>query len=115
MNLNADGQDVLDSNGIPMEVGKYYNINEETVKYLGQWIAAKNWMRFQNSSKKIFRKNYTLIDPPVRVEDLDSDEVFTDGEDDTYGGRQKSKSKSKSKKRKTKRRKTKKNKSRRKR
>ena len=111
MNLDAQGQVVLDTNGNPMEVGKYYNIGGFLKnKYLGQWIDAKNVMRFQMPNKTIFRRIYDPLDPltrAVRIED--PEDAWTDDEDqkdNTFGGRRKTKRR-KSKRRKSKRRKTK--------
>ena len=109
MNLDSQGQFVLDRDGNPMEVDKYYNIGIgpfANVKYLGQWIDNKNFMRFQLQNKNIIRR---VIDPlainrPQRVQPLDEGGIDTDNEDqldDTYGGRRKTK------KRRTIRRKTK--------
>jgi hypothetical protein len=112
MNLDAQGQVVLDSMGNPMELDKYYNTPDfQNVKYLGQWIKNKNIMRFQLQNRVIIRR---IIEPlainrPHRVESLEEGGIDTDNEDqrdDTLGGRRKSKRR-RSKRRKNKRCKTK--------
>jgi len=120
MNLDAQGQVVLDSMGNPMEVGKYYNIEHfSNVKYLGQYIDNKNLMRFQIQPGRIIRRIIAplAIDRPHRVEPLEEGNIDTDNEDqlDTgYGGKRKSKRR-RSKRCKTKRRTSKRCKSKRRR
>lgn len=109
MNIDTQGQVVLDRDGIPMELGKYYNIEHfSNVKYLGQWINNKNLMRFQLQTGRIIRRiiEPLAIDRPLRIEPPEEGNIDTDNEDqldDIYGGRRKSKRK-RSKRRKTKRR-----------
>lgn len=112
MNLDAQDQVVLDRDGNPMEVGKYYNTPDfNNVKYLGQWINNKNIMRFQLQTGRIIRR---IIEPlainrPLRIEPLEEGNIDTDNEDqldDIYGGRRKSKRRT-SKRRKTKRKRSK--------
>jgi len=109
MNIDAQGQVVLDSMGNPMEVDKYYNIEHfSNVKYLGQCIDNKNLMRFQLQTRRIIRRiiEPLAIDRPHRIEPLEEGNIDTDNEDqlDTgYGGRRKSKRR-RSKRHKTKRR-----------
>ena len=109
MNIDTQGQVVLDRTGSPMELGKYYNIEHfSNVKYLGQWINNKNLMRFQLQTGRIIRR---IIEPlainrPLRVEPLEEGNIDTDNEDqldDIYGGRRKTKRR-RSKRRKTKKR-----------
>jgi hypothetical protein len=91
MNLDAQGQVVLDSMGNPMEVGQYYNIEHfSNVKYLGQWIKNKNIMRFQLQNRVIIRRviEPLAINRPHRVEPLEEGNIDTDNEDqldDTLG------------------------------
>ena len=109
MNLDSQEQVVLDRDGNPMEVGKYYSIGigqSANIKYLGQWIDNKNFMRFQQQNGRIIRRviEPLAINRPQRIEPLDEGDIDTDDEDqldNTYGGR------SKTKKRRTIRRKTK--------
>ena len=119
MNLDAQGQVVLDRDGNPMEISKYYSIGDgvlANVKYLGQWINNKNIMRFQQQTGRIIRR---IIEPlainrPLRVEPLEEGDIDTDNEDqldDIYGGRRKSiRRRSKTRKTKRKRSKTRKTK-----
>ena len=99
MNLDSQGQVVLDRDGNPMEVGKYYSIGigqSANIKYLGQWIDNKNFMRFQQQNGIIIRRviEPLAINRPQRVEPLDEGGIDTDNEDqldDTNGGRRKTK------------------------
>ena len=126
MNLDDQGQVVLDSNGNPMEVGKYYNYNLDfNVKYLGQKFDNKDAMQFQRQDKTNFVRIVDDVNRPIRIEneDLYEGDVATDNEDNFYdsdGGKRKYKSKGRKpkrtmKKRKTKRKKSRKNKSKRRR
>lgn len=90
MNLDTQDQVVLDRDGSPMEVGKYYSIGDgvlANVKYLGQWIDGKNLMRFQLQTGRIIRRiirriiEPLAIDRPLRIEPLEEGDIDTDNED----------------------------------
>jgi hypothetical protein len=124
MNLDAQGQRVLDSNGIPMEVGKYYNYATDlNVKYLGQKIDNKDAMQFQRQDRSNFVRIVDDVNRPIRIENdaFDEGDIATDDEDrfyDSDGGKRRRKSKSKkriSKARKSKKMKSRKNKTKRRR
>jgi hypothetical protein len=119
MNLDAQDQPVLDSNGNPMEVGKYYNYNLDlNVKYLGQKVDNKDAMQFQKQDRTNFIRIVNDVNRPIRIENehLVEGDIDTDDEDrfyDSDGGKRRRKIKSK--RRKSKKRKSRKNKSKRRR
>jgi hypothetical protein len=123
MELDAQGQPVLDSNGKPMEIGKYYNYNLDlNIKYLGQKVDNRDAMQFQKQDRNNLIRIVDDVNRPIRIvnEHLVEGDVDTDDEDrfyDSDGGKRRRKIKSKRimKRRTTKKRKSRRNKSKRRR
>jgi hypothetical protein len=87
---------LLDSNGNPMKIGKYYYVNNyyPDCKYLGVTSYDNTKMRFKYDINDISKKLVTKYNPlnrPVREQDgyVDDTDSEDESDNDYYGGKSK--------------------------